>query len=99
MRRGATISETSDGPGILPQRSRDARDRLELRLETGLKASLRGELHIRLWPAPNRTVESREIAALPAADDALPCAQTPSVPMGARQLIVTDVEDRRNINE
>ena len=29
VRRGSTISETSDGPGILPQRSRDARDRLD----------------------------------------------------------------------
>lgn len=64
-----------------------------------MKATLRDELHIRLWIAPNRTAESREIAALPAVDDALPCAQTLSVHMGARQLIVTDIEDRWNINK
>lgn len=62
-----------------------------------MKATLRDELHIRLWIAPNRTAESREIAALPAVDDALPCAPPPAVHLGARQLILTDVEDRRNI--
>ena len=58
-----------------------------------------GMLHIRLRPVLNRTAESRGNGISTSTGAPLPCAQTPSAHMGARQLILTVFEYPQNSNE
>ena len=58
-----------------------------------------GMLHIRLRPVLNRTAESRGNGISTSTGAPLPCAQTPSAHMGARQLILTAFAYPQNSNE